>query len=129
MLSGGIDSSMVACCAKELLDELGALGNLVAFTASQSEHPLCSMRKPPPVSLPRVSYALLLVLWICGRTPSCALRVVSPIFPFIPAAKEWTLFRRCFPLPVRFVSTERWETRCACETLTSRLKSSVGRDF
>ena len=31
---------MVACCAKELLDERGAPGNLVAFTASQPEHPL-----------------------------------------------------------------------------------------
>ena len=40
LLSGGIDSSMVACCAKELLDERGAHGNLAAFTASQPEHPL-----------------------------------------------------------------------------------------
>ena len=40
LLSGGIDSSMIACCAKELLDERGANGNLVAFTASQPEHPL-----------------------------------------------------------------------------------------
>ena len=31
---------MVACCAKEVLDERGAPGNLVAFTASQPEHPL-----------------------------------------------------------------------------------------
>ena len=40
LLSGGIDSSMVACCAKELLDERSAPGELVAFTASQREHPL-----------------------------------------------------------------------------------------
>lgn len=40
LLSGGIDSSMVACCAKELLDQRGGRGSLVAFTASQPEHPL-----------------------------------------------------------------------------------------
>ena len=40
LLSGGMDSSMVACCAKQLLDERSPPGNLVAFTASQHEHPL-----------------------------------------------------------------------------------------
>ena len=103
----------------------GARGNLVAFTASQPEHPLMLDEE---AAARLVSACLKYALSAHGIARALFLRPESrlPDLSIYPSGERMDAFRGCFPLPVLSVSTGRWETHCACETLMRRSEPRLG---
>ena len=127
LLSGGIDSSMVACCARNCSTN-EALTEIVAFTASQPEHPLM-LDEEAAARLVAARLNLPCRLMELRAHPFLRSESRFPDLSIYPGGERMDAFQAMFSAVGPSVSMERWETRCECEMSTWRSRISVGRDL